>query len=76
MTETRRRALEDAAVRALRLYPRAKGLRTAYRNGAACALDRGSIDSCPYAHDPHKTWRLAYRQAWLGGYRSVEFDAE
>lgn len=68
-------ALEDAAARARRIYPRAKGLQTAYRNGAGAAAAGRSIDSCPYARDPYKTWRVAYRTAWLGGYRSIVPEA-
>lgn len=69
-------ALEEVAGRARRIYPRAKGLRTAYRNGAVAALAGKPIDVCPYAHDLGKTWRLAYRLAWLGGYQSVAPDDE
>lgn len=61
---------DRALRRALRLYPRSKGFRTAYLNGHAAAAAGRSRDSCPYKLDGKKTWSLAYRRAWLAGFSS------
>ena len=62
--------LELAGRRARRAYT-APGFRGAYVRGAAAALAGRPADACPYARDPKKTWRAAYRSAWLAGYTSV-----
>lgn len=39
--------------------------------GAQARLGGQPADSCPYARDDRKTWRNAYRKAWLRGWKSV-----
>lgn len=63
--------LEAAAIRAARFYPRVKGLRTVYVNGAAAALAGRSLDTCPYGNLSRNTWRTSWRRAWMLGYWSV-----
>jgi ribosome modulation factor len=63
--------LARAQQRALRLYPRSKGFRSAYLAGARAALAGRPVDACPYRRDPGKTWRQAYRLAWMRGYESI-----
>lgn len=62
--------LRRARVRAWRLY-RGKAFREAYVAGARARLNGRPAEACPYAPDPGKTWRHAYRRAWLRGYESV-----
>lgn len=57
--------------RARREYPKSKGFRSAYLRGVAAAARGRPVDSCPYPHDPSKTWRNSYRQVWLAGFESV-----
>ncbi len=65
-----RSELARAGDRARRLY-KAKGFQTAYVNGAQAAIIRRGVSWCPYPPDPRKTWRMAYRKAWLRGHASV-----
>lgn len=66
----------NAAQRARRLYPRSKSFQGAYLKGVRAA-ERGHGESaCPYKPDPTKTWRKAYRNAWLRGYRSIRKRVE
>lgn len=53
-----------------KLY-RSKGFQGAYVAGAVAALGGRPADTCPYALDRMKTWRQAYRRAWLRGYQSI-----
>lgn len=62
--------ITQATQRARRLY-NARGFRTAYINGARAALAGKTAGECPYRHDPNKTWRAAYRNAWILGWQSV-----
>lgn len=55
--------------RARRLY-KSPGWRNTYLRGAMARLQGKPIDSCPYPRDTEKTWRLAYRNVWLSGWRS------
>lgn len=56
--------------RARRLYPRSKGFQGAYVKGYS-ARSRGQPSStCPYNDDPTKTWRKAWRLAWMRGFQS------
>lgn len=66
LDEARRRARR----RALGLY-RSAGFRTAYVNGALARAGGLGLDSCPYPADPARSWRNAYRKAWLRGWRSA-----
>lgn len=63
--------LARARDRARRLYPRSKGFRTVYLRGAHARTVGLTADACPYPRDVAKTWRNAYRRAWLRGYESV-----
>lgn len=62
-------SLELAQKRARRLY-RSKGFQNAYLRGYMTAESGRSRDACPYKRDEKKTWRLAYRRAWLAGWSS------
>lgn len=64
-------AIEDAQRRARKLYPRSKGFRGAYLKGARAALRGAPESACPYPDDPAKTWRQAWRLAWMRGYLSI-----
>lgn len=63
--------LRRAQERARRIYPRAVGFQRVYVRGASARLAGLPPDACPYRRDPAKTWRNAYRRAWLRGYESV-----
>lgn len=66
MTDTLR-----ARAMAKRLYPRSKNFQGAFVKGASAARAGHPESACPYARDPAKTWRLAYRKAWMRGHQSV-----
>ena len=61
----------SAQARAARLYPRSVGFRSAYVHGAAAAEAGRTESTCPYARESAKTWRSAFRAAWMRGHASV-----
>lgn len=63
--------LVRAQARARRLYPRQKGMRSVYVAGARAAHTGRPSSACPYPDDPAKTWRKAWRLAWMRGHHSV-----
>lgn len=63
-------SLDGAAARAARLY-KSPAFRKVYVAGAAAANVGRSIDVCPYPTERQRTWRTAYRRAWLRGYTSI-----
>lgn len=64
------KAVDDAGARARRLY-KAPGFRKAYVAGAVAAYAGRPIDVCPYPIERTRTWRTAYRRAWLRGHSSI-----
>lgn len=68
--------MTTAAERALRLYPRAPGLRGVYVRGAEAARRKVPKQKCPYPIEHANTWRRAHRLAWLRGWYSVAGVAE
>lgn len=73
MTDTR---YGDAQRRALRLYPKAKNFRSTYLRGARARLAGRPADACPYPLDRTRSWRLAYRRAWLRGWEDIPVTDE
>lgn len=57
--------------RAEKLYPRSTHFQNAYLAGVESATAGKDASHCPYRNDPRKTWRQAYRIAWLSGHASV-----
>jgi hypothetical protein len=68
--------LARARQRAQKLYPRSKGFENTYVRGARAALDGKTSAECPYPNDPSKTWRKAYRLAWMRGHQSCRVIGE
>lgn len=67
-------ALADAQARARRLYPKSKGYRNAYLAGWRAARNGADSKACPYPEDGEKTWRKAWRLAWIRGHLSFAPD--
>lgn len=67
--------LQRAEQRARRLY-RAVGFRSAYVNGVRAGLTGKPVSECPYRSEAAKTWRSAYRHAWILGWQSVNEGSE
>lgn len=63
-------AAVDADRRARRLYPRSSGFQGAYVAGWRAARAGKTSAACPYPADPAKTWRKAWRLAWMRGHLS------
>lgn len=62
--------LVHARQRAKRLYPKSRALQGSYMKGVKAALAGRPESACPYRVDARKTWRVAFRRAWLRGHQS------
>lgn len=60
---------QRARQRAARLY-RSDRFQNAYVAGYTAARLGRPVDACPYKRDTTKSWRAAYRNAWIRGWQS------
>lgn len=63
--------LSRAARNARKQYPKSTAFQSAYMKGVRAKLNGLQESDCPYSPDPKKTWRRAYRAAWLRGFQSM-----